>query len=252
MTVYIVPHAPWHECVSEYLHYALDPDDSVQLVAPREVTAAMALPDRVLAAPHLLGPQGAGLALPPGARCYESENLFAGSAAAQANAALRIARPDLRWEHYSPYQASVYEETAKPPRLPPLRARTAPPPGAPILFVGSINERRARVLGQLPQDRLRIVGTKNPVWGAALRAELDRAAFVINLRYYDRPSDGARVGLPETFRICFALDAGCPALSEMGLDEPGSHEQLWQCAYGALCWRARGLLDEHDRQGGVR
>lgn len=247
MTLYVVPFAPWHECVSEYLYYALDPGDAVEIWPAGKLLEK--LPEGcVVAAPHLLGSRAQ--LLPRSQRCYESENLFAGSAAAQANLALRAARPDLRWEHYSPWQAAHYGDVAKPPKLPQLRARVAPPPGAPVLFIGSLNDRRAQMLGQLPRDRLRVIGTGAPLWGAALQTELARAALVLNLRYYDRPSEGARVGLPETFRICFALDAGCPVLSEFGLD-PLATDGLTEGFYADLPALARALLNEHDRDGRV-
>lgn len=256
MTVYVVPRAPWHECVSEYLHYALDPGDEVRVVDSLAVPAEMALPGRVLAAPHLLrNVAAAHHALPRGSRCYESENLFANSDAARFSRTLRGARPDLRWEHYSPYQAAHFGEVARPPRLPALRPRIAPPPGAPLLFVGSINERRARVLQSLPQDRLRIIAPPQSVWGDALRAELACAAFVLNLRYYDSPPSAKgfyRVGLPETFRICFALDAGCPVLNEYGLDDLPAQIGLVEASYIVLAEAAKDLLDEHDSQGGIR
>lgn len=82
-----------------------------------------------------------------------------------------------------------------------------------IIFIGSMNERRNKIISELRKNGLTItIYTGYDIWGDHLNMILDHCKIVLNIHYYENAS-------LETERITNALSRGCCVVSERSNDE---------------------------------
>ena len=250
MKHWILPKTPWHECVAEGLRWGLPAGAQLHVVSPSAVPLALGRRPRadgcVLVAPHRLSDEILA-ALPRRTLCYEVENLF-GPWCAQRER-VNVRRPDLRWLNYSAANCSVFGDEFEPLRYP-TPFREAPRGGEGVLFVGSMNARRAQILDDLRGRgvRVQVATTAAPLFGDALAAATARADLVLNVHYYEVPAALSRCGLFESFRCVPALWRGRRVLSERGVDDPIGIDGLELCAYEDLVDRALEILSSPSAQ----
>jgi hypothetical protein len=90
-----------------------------------------------------------------------------------------------------------------PAAIPPF----APVPGGPVMFFGGVNPRRQRRFAKLHGLGIPVTVLPHATFGAALRAELAKAASVLNIHF-------APARYTEAPRILKAVLAGKPVISE--------------------------------------
>lgn len=218
MTLWIVPRAPWHECLLDGLPHLMATGDRSSVIDSSQVPIAVRVvgaDECVVLGPHLLS-SWERRALPRGAHLYETENRF-------SNPLLEVfsERDDLRWLTWSETQAVCMRAEYRPlaPRAYEGPARKSAPV---VLHYGSLNARRGEILAQVralgPTVEVAPMGT----FGGLLDAMVDSAAVVANVHYYDQPRvrgpEPGRCGLLETFRIVPALARGAIVVSEQSCD----------------------------------
>lgn len=214
MTVWITPKAPWHECLTAALPHLMQPWDRSWLLEPQYVPKAISnlgVEKCMLLGPHLLTPAGRR-ALPKGANVYETENRF-------AHDPLEIysERRDIQWWTWSLRQADAMQAAHLPLRV---WAYTGPArrAAAVALHYGSLSRRRTELL-HAAAARGAVIRIAPPgTFGEALDAQIDAAAAVVNVHYYDQPRVEWCCGLLETFRIVPALSRGATVVSETSCD----------------------------------
>lgn len=229
--IWLVPSAPWHECLLEGLPFLARPGDRSWVVAPHYLVDAVRSlgPERcIVLGPHLLTPEQQR-ALPSSTTCYETENRF-------SLTLLEIfrERTDLQWLTWSctqaQHMAAAHPAGGQHVGYLSLRAREYCGPArksAPVaLFYGSLNPRRVEALGRMAQLDVAVQIEQPGVFGAELSASIDAAAIVVNVHHYDQPQQQGRCGLLETFRIVPALSRGAIVVSETSCDVEQEHELL--------------------------
>ncbi|HYG67911.1 MAG TPA: hypothetical protein VD838_09635 [Anaeromyxobacteraceae bacterium] len=154
--------------------------------------------------------------LPDDAILYNLEQIDPGSSWLRPALLERFRRHEV-WD-YSARNAARYPELGlRPPRVVPIgwvpeltRIRPAPREDLDVLFYGSVNDRRARVLEALRARGLRVHAAFG-VYGAARDALVARAKVVLNVHYYE-----AKVF--EIVRVSYLLANGRCVVSERGAD----------------------------------
>jgi hypothetical protein len=128
------------------------------------------------------------------------------------------------------------------PQLTRIAARTA---DVDVLFIGSMNPRRTKVLNALKAAGLTVVALFG-VYGRERDAYIAGARLVINIHFYE-----AKV--LEMVRLSYLLANACAVLSESSADETedaGLAGGVEFAPYGELVRRARALIDDvHAREG---
>jgi len=109
-----------------------------------------------------------------------------------------------------------------------------------VLFYGSINERRQRILNELKAKNLRVEHVFG-VYGRERDALIARSKIVLNLHYYESK-------IFEVARVSYLLANGVCVVSEDGLDPAESQfsDALAFAAYGELVNTCVRLLSDHD------
>lgn len=238
-TRWVVLRTDWFQCIEAAVPFLMRPGDSVRLVEPTFYTGPEHGTRDVVMAPHRapeLAPvferHAADVVL------YETENLLGAPGWRARSEALRRQCPSVRWWNYSRINAQVFGDVWKP-----LQQRgfawppglTAPRRDGPdVLFVGSLNTRRLRVLRELEGAGLRVFWPNQPTFGRRL-AELERSArLVLNVHYYEP-------GVFESFRVVPAVHRSARVLSEVSEGNEGAD---WcECVpYRALVPRTLEIL----------
>lgn len=122
-----------------------------------------------------------------------------------------------------------------------LRARPSAPRDIDVLFFGSLNARRSRILDEL-RGRGLVVEALFGVYGPERDAAVDRAKVVLNVHYY-----GAAIF--ESVRIAPLLASGACIVSEGAADDPDSSDLvdgLMLCAYEELADACAGLVADPE------
>jgi hypothetical protein len=199
---------PWHECYLDALPYLSEPGDIIRTVTPADWAPATGRTEIIFGVARCPETWGK-MARAPHVMPYETENVLADGPhrepSERARAALR--RP---WLNYSRANARRFGDIPLPPRCEPPKDDSCDAE-APIdvLFAGSINSRRARVLHALKERgaSVCVVGPAAPVFGAELAALQSRSKLVLNLHYYEP-------GVFETFRVAPAIARGALVVTE--------------------------------------
>jgi hypothetical protein len=171
---------------------------------------------------------------------YETENLLGAEAWRGHSAALRAMCPAVPWFNYSAVNAKVFGDTPRPLRrllsgpLGPPRPRASG--GPDVLFVGSMNDRRARLLHRLAGAGVYVHAPRGPVLGSDLAYLEGASRLVLNIHYYTP-------GIFESFRVVPAVHRGARVLSEAS--EGGEGAEWCECVpYDSLFDRTLALLKE--------
>ena len=240
-TRWVVLKTPWHECIQAAIPFLMDPGDRFTAIDPEAYTGPEPFGRDVVIAPHR-APR-----LAPVFQCfadrvtlYETENLLAASAWRAHSETLRRMCPGVPWLNYSARNAQVFGDTPRPLRR--LLSGPCEPPrpratgGPDVLFVGSMNARRARVLYQLTAAGYRVHTPAQPTFGADLAYLEGASRLVLNIHYYTP-------GIFESFRVVPAIHRGARVLSE--ISEGGEGQEWCECVpYDQIVERACAILQE--------
>lgn len=126
------------------------------------------------------------------------------------------------------------------------RIRPAPARDIDVVFVGSINERRSRVLGELARAGLR-VESRFGLYGEERDALYARAKLVLNVHYFE-----AKV--LEIVRVSYLLANGVCVVSEAGEDaslEDSFRGGIAFAAYGDLVATCRQLIADDQARSAL-
>ena len=210
---YVVLKTPWWECIAAGVPFLMGPGDVFTVIDPKDYLGPMS--DRgVFETDVIMNPHRAPMLARVWADyaahviLYETENLIGAARWRMASEHIRQKCPRNVWWNYSATNAEVFGDTPRPLRIP-LGQRQPARPGRDldVVFVGSVNARRARVLGQLEASGLRVATTTGPIFGADLAGLEARARVVLNVHYY-------QPGVFESFRVVPAVARGSIVVSE--------------------------------------
>lgn len=237
---------PWHNCLSPAIPFLADPsNDTALLIDPREYTGPEDGARDVILGPHVAADRAdLFAAFPDRIALYETENVLdSASPWAARIAKLRLATPRNQWLNYSAANASMYGDTVRPLQkihaLPARDDRTPRP--IDVLFIGSLNERRAAVLNYLQRAGLKVYAPPGPVFGDVLARLEHRAKVLLNIHYYTP-------GVFESFRVVPAAHRGTPVVSERSERNEGAEwapcyqygEELAEATIAAVKGLSRG------------
>lgn len=244
---YVVLKTPWWECIAAGVPFLKSPGDCMLTIAPEHYRGPDEDPGGgstdVIMNPHR-APELAPIWREHATRTvlYETENLIGATRWRMASEQIRRACPRNWWWNYSAVNAEVFGDEARPLRIPLGARRPAPerqrPPDLDVVFVGSLNDRRQRVLGLLERTGLRVAITTGPIFGADLAALEARARVVLNVHYY-------APGIFEAFRVVPAAARGARVVSEASEGNEGAEFCAAVAPYAHL---ASAVLDEVYRQ----
>ena len=243
-TRWVILSTPWWECIQAAIPFLMDPGDRFTVIDPEAYTGPEPFGRDVVIAPHRaprLAPVFQSFA--DRVTLYETENLLAASAWRAHSETLRRMCPDVPWMNYSARNAQVFGDAPRPLRR--LLSVPCEPPrpratGAPdVLFVGSLNDRRARLLHQLCAAGYHVHVPAQPTFGSELAYLEGASRLVLNIHYYTP-------GIFESFRVVPAIHRGARVLSETSEADEGAN---WcECVpYDRLVARTVEILEnQHD------
>jgi hypothetical protein len=225
VTRWVVLKTPWWECLAAGVPFLMDRGDSFSVVEPAEYLPPLPFEHDVIMNPHRAPdlPNGLGdeligkwRAYPERVRLFETENLLAAHDWRARSARLREQLPRTRWLNYSSANASIFGDEYKPFRrlLSEPKKRLRISGGPDVVFVGSMNERRALILDELRARGLDVVVPPFGTFGADLSYHEQAAKLVLNIHYYSP-------GVFEAFRVVPAWHRGCRVLSEVSVNGEG-------------------------------
>lgn len=211
-TRWVVLATPWYECIAAAMPFLVPGRRASWTYIDPEVYAGPEPGDQdVVMAPHR-APQLAPVfaAFPDRITLYETENVLdPASPWVAPSTRLRLACPANPWLNYSAANASMFGDGVHPLRkihhLPARDDRTPRP--IDVLFVGSLNHRRALILAQLAGAGVKVHVPPGPVFGAELAKLEGQAKLLLNVHYYTP-------GVFESFRVVPAAHRGTPVISE--------------------------------------
>ena len=145
----------------------------------------------------------------------------------------------------SPKNAGIHHARHLPIRsMPvPLAPRTLGDHDIDVLFYGSINERRGRIIERLRARGLKVVHLFG-VYGAERDGLIDRAKVVINLHFYE-------AAIFEAARVSHLLARGCCVVSEGRPDDPDTADlvgSLVLCPYDAIVDECLALIKDDEKR----
>ena len=161
-TRWVVLKTPWWQCVAAGVPFLVDwaAGERWAIFRPEDYKGPEPGERDVVVAPHKaprLAPVFESFGREDRIVLYETENLLGAPSWRAHSETLRSLAPSCRWWNYSARNALVYGDTPRPLR----RLLSAPRPsqyrgrewgGPDVLFVGSMNQRRAVVLDQLARE----------------------------------------------------------------------------------------------------
>jgi len=230
---FVVLKTPWWQCIAAGIPFLSQPGDSLTVVDPKDYQG----PNCDRGAPEtdvIMNPHRA----PELARVwaehsehvilYEAENLLAPGGWRGASEQVRRRAPRNEWWNYSAANSAVFGDTPKPLRIPlGMRAARDRDPDLDVVFVGSLNKRRDRVLCALVNAGLKVVWAPMGTFGPELALLEARARVVLNMHYYEP-------GVFESFRVVPAVARGSVVVSEASIDGEGAEFCVATAAYDAL------------------
>jgi hypothetical protein len=240
-TRWVILSTPWWPCIAAALPFLMDQGDRYTVIDPEAYTGPEPFGRDVVMAPHR-APRLAPVFDSFGDRVtlYETENLLGAEAWRRHSEAIRKTAPRCPWLNYSEANARVFGDTPRPLRR--LLSGPCKPPrprasgGPDVLFVGSMNDRRARLLYQLTAAGYHVHAPAQPTFGADL-AYLEGASRLVLTMHYYTP------GIFESFRVVPAVHRGARVLSETS--EAGEGAEWCECVpYDQLVERADAILRE--------
>lgn len=217
MRRWVVFSHPFWQCVADGVPYLMSQGDKLDIVEPGhfEVEAGV---ENVVMHPHL-SLETAHQFHHPDVTLFETEQLFGSEPWRKRSEKIREACPKQRWLNFSAVASRVYGDTHHPMmvREDLQVGRCQGPYLYDVLFVGSINSRRAEILQALAQlgVKVKIVGTKNPAYGLELGQIVDQSRLLLNIHYYDP-------AMFECFRCVPAWHREAPIVSERSLGDEGA------------------------------
>lgn len=240
-TRWVVLDCPWWQGKASAIPFLMDQGDSFEVVRPDEYLGPLLHERDVVVGPHR-APMLAEVFEKHAERVtlYETENLL-GSASWRARSAdIRNRCPSVPWLNYSARNAEVFGDTPRPLRRLPEGQYESPRPsaggGADVLFVGSMNSRRAWILSALAAAGYSVHVPAKPVFGEDLASLETSSRLVLNIHYY-------MPGIFESFRVVPAVHRGAQILSE--ISEAGEGEEWCECVpYDRLVSRAVEILKQ--------
>ncbi len=154
------------------------------------------------------------------------------------------------WD-YSRANASFLETKGIPVRYVPVgyhsvlqRIQRHPEPDIDILFYGSVNDRRRRVLEKLSAAGLN-VQVAYGVYGERRDALISRAKLVLNIHHYETQ-------IFESVRVSYLLNNGCLVVSEDSREYPYPGVKLPTAPTDTLDRLCRSLLENEAEARNVR
>jgi hypothetical protein len=221
---FVVLKTPWWECIAAGVPFLSSPGDSFTVIEPTEYLGPnwddlMKGGRDVIMNPHR-APMLARVyqQYPDSVILYEAENLlYKGGVWAAASEHIRRHAPRCEWWNYSAENSKVYGDTPRPLRIPLGQRRPAQTdrkPDLDVVFVGSLNERRSKILSKLEATGVRVAHTTGPLFGADLAGLEARARVVLNAHFYEP-------GIFESFRVVPAAARGSVVVSEASLGGEG-------------------------------
>jgi hypothetical protein len=217
---FVILTTPWYECIAAGVPFLTEPGDSIVMIDPRlyrgpRVDRGVRETD-VIMNPHR-APELAPVwqAYPEHVILYETENLIGSCLWREKSQTVRITCKANRWWNYSAANAEVFGDEPRPLRLPGAPAARTREPDLDVVFVGSMNQRRNRIVDRLYSRGLRVACTTGPIFGAALASLEARARVVLNVHYYTP-------GVFEAFRVVPAVARGSVVVSEASLNGEGA------------------------------
>jgi hypothetical protein len=216
---WIVFATPWWQCVAEALPFLMGPGDTSALASPGDYPGPGEHGEHhdVILNPHRCAHLASVFeAHSDRVILYETENMLDLACFwRKPSEALRRACPSVRWWNYSAANARAHGDHVHPLRqiheIPRRKSQIRP---IDVLFVGSINDRRARLLEALKAAGIRVYSPKYAVFGDPL-ARLEAAAkLALNVHFYEP-------GVFEAFRVVPARHRGTPVLSETSVEGEG-------------------------------
>jgi hypothetical protein len=239
-TRWVVLKTPWWQCIAAAVPFLMDQGDRFSLVDPVEYLGPAPFERDVVIGPHR-APMLARVfeQFADRVTLYETENLLGSEAWRAKSADLRRRAPSVPWLNYSAANAKVFGDTPRPLRR--LLSGPCKPPrpqatgGPDVLFVGSMNDRRARVLYQLTAAGYHVHAPAQPTFGSDLAYLEGASRLVLNMHYYTP-------GIFESFRVVPAIHRGARVLSETS--EAGEGADWCECVpYDRLVARAAEILE---------
>lgn len=245
---FVVLKTPWWECIAAGVPFLRAPGDCMLTIAPEHYRGPDEEPGGgstdVIMNPHR-APELAPIWRAHADRVilYETENLIGAARWRMASERVRRECPKNRWWNYSAVNAEVFGDEARPLRIP-TQAGPLPRPDATatkdldVVFIGSLNERRRRVLILLDRSGLRVAATTGPIFGTPLALLESHARVVLNVHFY-------APGIFEAFRVVPAAARGARVVSEASEGGEGAEFCAAVAPYDRL---ASAVLDEVYRQ----
>jgi hypothetical protein len=152
------------------------------------------------------------------------------------------------WD-YSPVNLAYWREHGIEAQLVPVgyvpqltRIRPVARPDIDVLFYGSLNARRKKIIDALQQDHSLSV-TVAQTFGEPRDLLIARAKIILNLHYYDKPQ------LFEQPRVSYLLSNFKAVVSEKSEDFPAAlHDALWEVDYDDLPRACHALVHDVDER----
>jgi len=186
------------------------------------------------------------LPLAPDAILYNLEQVDIGSSWFRPEL-IDIFRRHVMWDYSTRNGAALEALGVKVARIVPVgyvreltRLKLSPEPDIDVLFFGSINARRQKIIEDMRAAGLKVAMPKNAVFGEARDALISSAKLVLNVHFYE-----AKV--LEIVRISYLLANRCAVLSERGIDPAEDAELEGGVAfadYHQLAQRACELVND--------
>lgn len=214
---FVVLETPWWQCIAAGVPFLMTPGDSFTVIRPGLYQPTDETD--VIMNPHR-SPQLAPIwnQNPDRVVLYETENVIGSDWRAQS-VDIRRTAPRCEWWNYSFENSAVFGDTPKPLRFSRGRRKLRPTSATErdVFFVGSLNERRGKVLDDLRRAGLRVCHPANsrPLFGAPLAIAESQARVVLNMHFY-------QPGVFESFRVVPAYARGCDVISETSLGNEGT------------------------------
>lgn len=237
-TRWVVFRTPWWQCLAAGLPFLVGKDESFTVQDPKDYLGPFPFSRDVILNPHRCHALARVFAADPDrVVLYETENMLDPACPWRgASEALRVMCPKNAWWNYSAANARPHGDTVRPlRRLYGIDRAEAERP-IDVLFVGSVNERRAAILNRLQAHGVKVHIPRGAVFGADL-AELESCSkLLLNVHFYTP-------GVFESFRVVPAVHRGTPVLSEASVDGEGA--EWCECVpYDSLFERACAILEQ--------
>jgi hypothetical protein len=217
-TRWVVFRTPWWQCLAAALPFLVEPGDCFTVQDPTGYLGPLPFERDVILNPHRCHALGRVFdADADRIVLYETENMLDPACPwRRASEALRWACPRNTWWNYSAANARPHGDEVRPLRkVHDLAPRPRFPRPIDVLFVGSMNQRRADLLERLRRLGVKCYWPRGAVFGTDLASLEACSKLLLNVHYYTP-------GVFEAFRVVPAVHRGTPVLSETSVDGEGA------------------------------